>query len=182
MSINALLTASTRRNGKSLLTPETAAALKAAMMPLQRIVNQDMTISLGGKRWFIPNFFAPGQRVFVSPTQQVDRLLIEFPSGDGPSIWAVPADSLHSPRCTGCTQYSAPNWGSGSTSREPSRPDESSDRAARPGAPRPAKAMESTHTRSADSAHTDRSGRSIAIHLTVHIQPSCLSNSSGSDN
>lgn len=66
MTINALLAASTRRNGKSMNSTEQAAMLLDAMHPHRRIVLKDLTIRFRGLAYSTP-FASPGDLVTVFP-------------------------------------------------------------------------------------------------------------------
>lgn len=155
--------------------PAIGEGVPAAKWFHRRYVRQDLCISLLGERWFIPSYYRPGDLVNISPAPQADRLLIEDPRGYGPDILAERADPLHSPRCTGCTQCSALNSGSCSTSHGPAQPSQSAHQAPTAEEQRPTRAADSRHSRSADNGPAGCCERSISIHLTLQIQPSCLS-------
>ena len=98
MSMIRLFAAAKRRNGKTLLSPEAAKELLRAHgrrvtdvldgceLGVERIVSAACSVIVAGVEWFIPSYYAPGERVLCFRALSGDSLLIRGFQTTGPDI------------------------------------------------------------------------------------------------
>ena len=118
-AVAALIQASTRSNGRRLLSQEAAGLLTGKSLPEypeQRRVAQDLTVNCLGQHWDLsPARFWPGDLVLCLPTRRGVYLRIQDPHKVQPDILVGRVRPLHSPRRTAHTPDNAPHSGTPTT-------------------------------------------------------------------